>query len=339
MSQYTMQDTATSQRHWVEDLFPPHFSLSLSDLTRKPQEADEGTQEAWRLAQRKKAKDIYEEVKARMDAEAQIPKHKNIQVGEPLSDSKHKVRLTGKVKRNESSRNEKAFGSRDGDEENRTETVEDGLWSSGEIGILRKEFQKVKEEKQIIHIELKALQRHYKDLDKKYKLQAELLNTKVNALKQSHQENTRLQLQNQHLIKDVRLQKSKLAMAEDDYKEVVEQRMKMRKEAIDLRKALSQTKQDLKEVRIKLSEADTRHRLETMEKEETMRSEYESQIAVLYQELGECRAELEKEQTEHRRSRKALDHLRIHFAQQSQRAEPKQSSSSDTKTLKVFQLY
>nr|XP_054770744.1 coiled-coil domain-containing protein 160 homolog [Lytechinus pictus] len=334
-SQYTTEGTTPGQRHWVEDLFPPHFQLSLSDLTREPQQADEGTQEAWRLAQRKKAKDIYHQVKARMDSEAQIPKDKNIQVGEPLSELKQNVKLTGKVKRSESSK-KKEIRDHGGDGER---TEDGGIWSKGEIEILRKEFQKVREEKQILHIELKALQRHYKDLEKKHKEQTELLNTKAKALKEAHQQNQRLHLQTQHLTKEVRLQMSKLAMAEDDYREVVEQRMTMRKDAVDLRKALSRTKHDLKEVTIQLSEADSRHRLESMEKEETMRLEYESQIAALYQELSECRTELEKERMEHKRSSKALELLRIHFAQQSERAEPKHSTTGDAKSFKVLQLY
>ena len=325
----------SSQRHWVEELFPPHFTVSESELTKKPQQADKGTLEAWRISQREKVRDIYEEVKARMDADAQIPKHKSIQAGEPMRDRSRPVKLEGDVKRVESSRGSGVKG--ETDKEN---VPNEALWSAGEIAILRKEFQKVKEEKQIIRIELETLRNEFDKLNEKCRRQNKALTGRESELKHLRQEKKRSSLQIEHLNKEVRLQQSKLAMAEDDYREVVEQRLALRKNLIDMRKEYSKAKHDIKELKIALTESDTKHRLESLGKEEALKLDYESQIARLYQELTETREELEKEQREHSRSKKALDHLRIHFAHQAGKMEQTtETASSERRTLKVLQLY
>lgn len=339
--QATGDGTSTqSQRHWVEELFPPHFTLNVSDLTKKPEQAAEGTQEAWRLAQRMKVRDIYHEVKARMDAEALIPKDKNIQVGDPMVESEENVRLKGHVRRLGSSMRKEGLTSLEGGEKQKRKNSDDSLWSAGEIAILRSEFRKVKEEQQITLIELKALREEHEELRERYKRQEEALNATANKLKQSRKENKRLILQNEHLAKDVRLQKSKLSMAEGDYRDVVEQRLGLKREMRELRKSHVQATQELKELRIRLSESHAKHRLESMEKEEATKLEYDSQIARLYQELGETRLELDKEQKEHRRSKKALDQLRIHFAQQAGKTNAgSHLDQNEGRTLRVLQLY
>ncbi|XP_071477609.1 uncharacterized protein [Diadema antillarum] len=336
MAEHVATNTSqASDRHWVEDLFPPHFTVKLSDLTEKPKAADKGTLEAWRLSQRTKMRDIYEEVRAKMEAEAKIPKDKNIQVGAPMSKTQHNVQLKGQARRTVGSSKSGVRRNSSGNKENGADP--DGMWTSDEMAVLRKEFQDNKEERRIIGLELKALQKDFRELDTKFREQTALLNAKLAELKRAQQECKRLRVQQQFTAKEVKLLESKLAMAEDDYREVVEQRLSLRREIAEARTDRARARQDAKELRIKLAEAETGYRLEMLEREETIRLEYESQVAGLYRELAEARTELDREQSEHRRAKKALDHLRVHFAQvASSQGHVPQSDSDALMNMQTF---
>ena len=103
-------------------------------------------------------------------------------------------------------------------------------------------------------------------------------------------------------------------LQEEDIFELKESKRHLKKQLTVLRQELSVEKLAQVKLSGELQQVGKKNALERIIREDGIRLDYERQIKSLYEELQEARAELEKERTENTSARKALDHLRIHFA-------------------------
>ena len=81
-----------------------------------------------------------------------------------------------------------------------------------------------------------------------------------------------------------------------------------------MQKELNQEHRLRTDLEFRLQEDAHKLRLDHIAQEEELKLDYQAQINALYTELDETREALEKEQRTHGINKKALDHLRRHFA-------------------------
>ena len=301
------------ERHRVEELFPPTYAYSIDELMKTiatdtdPSEA--GSKSRSKGGVNQSARELYERVRVSFNRDIEERRQKSVQVGSPVSSrdcSLNDIVYVGSPKKS----NEKSVVGRKKTQSSSTECI----WSPRELEMLRDEHQKVKTDLANIVIQLQLVEKEKCKVETKLKEQEVKLRKLVKSLHHSQQECKRLTIRCGHLDKELRHSNAQVKMLEEDISDLIQEKRTFKQALRDMQKELIQERRTRTDIELRLQEDSHKLKLEHIATEDGLKLDYQIQINRLYEELKETQEMLEKEQKEHSINKKALNHLRTHFA-------------------------
>lgn len=283
--------------HWVAEVFPPRFQFSSVDEMLQNNKEDETENKRTHTGDEVYRKVYYDEEKAKKPSDEQ-------------SNSKRR-RARGKRQTDPSdaSRKEKKI-----EMKSQTNNDDECIWSQSELKMLRKFLQKAKMQNLQLAALLQSAQSEIRMWKEKFKDVTEsedLVENRYQVLKKKYE---RLKVNYRALKEDVRKYHNNLKVTRRDYQE-------LQNEKNDIEKSFNETKLNLN--REKLHSERLQAKLERREREfeeSLKRCEFflEQQHLIektkLQRDIDRLREECEKEKEENSLNKKALEHLRTHFA-------------------------
>lgn len=284
--------------HWVREVFPPKFQFQSVEEMLKSADGDEREKEKTEYLGEVYRKVYYEQEKAKKisDAELKVSCRR---------DEGHKRQPVSSARRERESKTERKPQTKDGDE---------CIWNESELKMLRKFLQKAKMQNLKLAAMLESAQDEINIWKEKFKDVAEsddLVKKRLLTLKKKYE---RLKVNYRALKEDVRKYHANLKITREDCQE-------LRVEKSELEKSLSQTKSELS--REILNNEQLQLRLNKKEKEfdENLKShqylleqQHLLEKTKLQKEIDRLRGDFEKEKQDNDLNKKALEHLRSHFA-------------------------
>jgi len=282
--------------HWVAEVFPPKFQFESVDEMLKSTEKDERVKEETDDLGEVYRKVYFEQEKAKKTSEEELKSRRRLEDKRQTDSS-----VIKKGERKDGSKPKK----KDKDE---------CIWSQSELKMLRKFLQKSKMQNLKLAAMLESAQDEINVWKEKFQVVAEsddLVKSRLLIMKKKYE---RLKVNYRALKEDVRRYHAKLKVAREDCQE-------LRTENSEIEKLLSQRESELN--REKLHNEQLQSRLESKEREfeENISShEYflEQQHLLertkLQKEIESLSDKFEKEKQDNDLNKKALEHLRSHFA-------------------------
>lgn len=281
--------------HWVAEVFPPKFQFeTVDEILKIPQVQD----------REKPKRNVWGEIYRKVYCE---------------EEKAHGSRNQDSMSRQSSPKKQTVFGIRI-DNERKTEKesqYEDRnvcIWSQHELKMLRTFFQKAKMQNLKLAAMLESTQDEIKVWKEKYKKLEEgdqLAKSTLLLLKKKY---GRLKVNYRALKDDVRRYHANLKVKREDYED-------LKDEKIEIEHTLSQTKSELNKEKLKNEELQRRLERKEREVQENLKNveyflEQQNQLqkVKLLKEIDKLREEFEKEKGENDLNKKALEHLRCHFA-------------------------
>ncbi|XP_060105539.1 coiled-coil domain-containing protein 160 [Heteronotia binoei] len=306
----------TSNQHWVETLFSPHFSQDdFLNQTHQPQPL---ICEKLNLERGGKMKELYNMEMTKFQEESRfhskdfpsklVKKHEPSVAGTKINNSKE-----------ETGGDSACWGSANldaGSEESTEETGGHCIWNAKEFAALRKEMHKEHSESIFLKFQLSFLKTELVRLKAKCKkLVAEFDQTKQE-LSISRKE---------ALCKTAQLEQiQKQSFKKDAKFEALQQELHQKSESLrslnaDFQEArgeilhLNLQKKDLQEALKKLKE---QHHFENKLSVEKVKQHYDAEIRKIQRELQDAKRELDEEKATNAQNAKALEMLKKHFSAQ-----------------------
>ncbi|XP_038050755.1 coiled-coil domain-containing protein 160 homolog isoform X2 [Patiria miniata] len=298
------------EKHWVEDLFPPFYTFSLgedetaSPRTASPSQGKGPNDEEEEEGDLKRIQKLYDRVRIELNRKEKEARQKCIQVGEPLKE--HLPQTSPCPRSTKRSKERKKTPSKRDDDE--------CIWTAEELEILRKAAEEAKQENSRLQAELIITGKQRDKLARKCRRQSAALAAKDTELLERKQETGRLSLRCHHLETELKHSRMTAKFLEEDIGELREGKRRLQTQLKDVHTEFSDEKLTRVKLESELQRVNKKNALESIVREDGIRLDYERQIKSLYEELEEARTKLEKQKTENGSIRKALDHLRIHFA-------------------------
>lgn len=277
--------------HWVAEVFPPKFQFeSVDELLKCPEEDNESKEkvkhlnEVYRkvyLEEEKSKKSTDDELKVsleRLERKQRVPKGRK-----QKSKAEHKDK-------------------------------DECIWSKSELQMLRKFLQKAKMQNLKLVAMLESAQSEIDTWKEKFKDVAEsdeLVNNDFRSLKKKYE---RLKVNYRALKEDVRRYHANLKISREECRQ-------LNLERDDLQKSLSQTQAELNVERLNCEHLQLRLNKKEKEYEESLKThehfmeqQHLLELAKLQKEVIRLTEEFEKEKQDNDLNKKALEHLRGHFA-------------------------
>lgn len=283
--------------HWVAEVFPPRFQFSSVDEMLQNNKEDETENKRTHTGDEVYRQVYYDEEKAKKPSDEQ-------------SNSKRR-RARGKRQTDPSDASRKEKKS---EMKSQTNNDDECIWSQSELKMLRKFLQKAKMQNLQLAALLESAQSEIRMWKEKFKDVTEsedLVENRYQVLKKKYE---RLKVNYRALKEDVRKYHNNLKVTRRDYQE-------LQNEKNDIEKSFNETKFNLN--REKLHSEQLQAKLERREREfeeSLKRCEFflEQQHLIektkLQRDFDRLREECEKEKEENSLNKKALEHLRTHFA-------------------------
>lgn len=295
--------------HWVAEVFPPKFQFGSAEEMLISPVVDDREKEKTNLLDEVYRKVYCEQEKARDE-----------ELNSRRSTSLDKRQAVSRVRRE-----------REGKHESKPQKEEEDecIWNQSELKMLRKFLQKAKMQNLRLAAMLQSTQNEISIWKEKYKVVAESdahVKNRLLILKKKYE---RLKVNYRALKDDVRRYHANLKVTRGDLEE-------LKTEKNEIEKTLSQTKSELN--REKLDNEQLQSRLDRKEREfeENMKNceyflEQQHQIekAKLQKEIDRLSKEYEKEKEDNNLNKKALEHLRSHFAN----LQMNQDNTGETKVI------
>ncbi|XP_078379678.1 uncharacterized protein LOC144662694 [Oculina patagonica] len=301
--------------HWVAEIFPPKFQFgSVDELLNCPKE-DDGSKEKAKYLDEVYRRVYIGEEKAKKSTDEEL------QVGLERLEKRQAV---AKERKQPSKPKDK-----DQDE---------CIWSQSELKMLRKFLQKAKMQNLKLAAMLQSAQDEIETWKEKFKDVAEadeLVNNSFCILRKKYE---RLKMNYKALKEDVRRYHSNLKVSREDCRQ-------LKLERDDTQKALSQTQADLNKEKLNNEHLQLRLNKKEKEYEESLKSHehfleqrHLLEIAKLQKEVVRLTEEFEKEKQDNDLNKKALEHLRGHFANLNISQEIKDGSNAMDNVLSVIDI-
>lgn len=304
--------------HWVAEVFPPKFQFgSVEELLKCPEE-DEKSKEKVKHLDEVYRRVYFEEEKAKKSTDEEL--HVTL---ERLEKSQKK-KLIAKERKRRSKPEQK-----DQDE---------CIWSESELKMLRKFLQKSKMQNLKLAAMLQSAQDEINTWKEKFKDVAEsdeLVNSSFRILKKKYE---RLKVNYRALKEDVRKYHLNLKVSREECEQ-------LKLERDDTEKSLSQTKAELNVE--KLNNDHLQLRLDKKEKEctENLKSQEQFleqqhllEIRKLQKEVARLTEKFDKEKQDNDLNKRALEHLRSHFANLKVGQENKDGTNAVVNMLSVIDI-
>ncbi|KAK7484881.1 hypothetical protein BaRGS_00023924 [Batillaria attramentaria] len=225
------------------------------------------------------------------------------------------LKLDKELKREEKDARKGTTSSKKGVGEDRQIDLRDsGIWNSEELSVLRNVFRAAKSQISELEVKLRQSQRHSAELEDKLTAQSKVLETKSAKLTEATKANHRLKIHCDDLQQQLNASGMKLDAVTEMWKEIDQEKLRMMKETQEMRIALDRERLAREQLEIQLREAGQEVTRERILAEENAKTRYEHRILKLEEELGKTLEELDHEKQLHSMSKKALEHLRNHFA-------------------------
>ena len=303
--------------HWVAEVFPPKFQFgSVDELLNGPEEDEKGEGKVKYLDEVYR-RVYFEQEKARKSTDDELQ-------AEERKQKSQRKRLVAKDRRRTSKKKHK-----DRDE---------CIWSESELKMLRKFLQKAKMQNLKLAAMLQSAQDEintWKEKVKEVTESDELMNSNFRILKKKYE---RLKVNYRALKEDMRRYHSNLKVSREECEQ-------LSLEMDDIAKSLSQTKTELNVE--KLNNEHLQLRLDNKEKEsaENLKSQEQFleqqhllEIRKLQKEVVRLKEKFYEEKQDNDLNKRALEHLRSHFANLKVSQESKDGTNVVTNMLSVIDI-
>ena len=304
--------------HWVAEVFPPKFQFgSVDELVNGPEE-DENGEEKVKYLDEVYRRVYFEQEKARKSTDDEL------QTGLERKQKSQKKRLVAKDRRRTSKQKQK-----DQDE---------CIWSESELKMLRKFLQKAKMQNLKLAAMLQSAQDEintWKEKVKEVTESDELMNSKFRILKKKYE---RLKVNYRALKEDVRKYHSNLKVSREECEQ-------LKLEMDDIAKSLSQTKAELnveklnnEHLRLRLGNREKESAENLKSQEQFLEQQHLLEIRKLQKEVVRLKEKFYEEKQDNDLNKRALEHLRSHFAQLRVSQEGKDGTNVVTNMLSVIDI-
>lgn len=280
--------------HWVAEVFPPKFQFgSVDELLNGPEE-DEKSKEKVKCLDEVYRRVYFEQEKAKKSTDDEL--HVDL---ERLEKSRKK-RLVGKDRKRASKQKQK-----DQDE---------CIWNESELKMLRKFLQKAKMQNLKLAAMLQSAQDEintWKEKVKEVTESDEIMNSSFCIFKKKYE---RLKVNYRALKDDVRKYHSNLKVSREECEQ-------LKLERDDIAKSLSQTKAELNieklnnehlQLRLDKKEEECTENLKSQE--QFLEQQHLLEIRKLQKEVARLTEKFDEEKQDNDLNKRALEHLRSHFA-------------------------
>ena len=312
--------------HWVAEVFPPKFQFgSVDELLNGPAE-DEKSKEKVKYFDEVYRRVYFEQEKARKSTDDELLVRLE---GRERKQKSQKKRIVAKDRRRTSKEEQK-----DQDEFHQDECI----WSESELKMLRKFLQKAKMQNLKLAAMLQSAQDEintWKEKVKEVTESDELMNSNFRNLKKKYE---RLKVNYRALKEDVRKYHSTLKVSREECEQ-------LKLEMDDIAKSLSQTKAELNVE--KLNNEHLQLRLDNKEKESTenlksqkqfLEQQHILEIRKLQKEVVRLKEKFCEEKQDNDLNKRALEHLRSHFAHLKVSQESKDGGNEVINMLSVIDI-
>ncbi|XP_028407554.1 coiled-coil domain-containing protein 160 homolog [Dendronephthya gigantea] len=280
---------------WIEELFPPKFKVN--DFFR-----DDGTRPT-RARLNESFQEVYEKV-----------------FEEILSTSKEKDKSEH---RHDSQ--EDASGGQEGnfteanrdhnEEENGSEDIQDKcIWNADELKILRKFLKRSKLHNIRLSVLAQALQKDCERLRKTCEEQASEIMKLNRKYSDVRKQNKAMKIACKAFKEDAKSSQENFEICQDRMEKAIEDRKSAELELARIKHELEKVGKQNKVLQLELEKQKALERRLLENQNVALRSLHEKEITDLLERLETSEACLEKERNEHAITKKALVHLRLHFA-------------------------
>ncbi|XP_076435854.1 uncharacterized protein LOC143275549 [Babylonia areolata] len=280
---------------WILELFAPSYARAADVLEGKHEVKEEASRIRRVTAfDPQSIKNVYERVYTmiKMDEELKKEKAQVVKSGSSVKKRVHPEEPAEKM----------------------VDLQDSGIWNSEELSVLRNVFRAAKSQICGLEVKLKQTQRHNAELEEKLAAQTKTLETKSKKLSEATKANHRLKIHCDELQMEVKATGMKLDAVTEMWKEIDQEKLRMMKETQEMRVALDRERMARERLELQLQEAGQEVAREKMLAEENAKVHYEHRILRLEEELRKRQEELQGEKQLHHKNKKALDHLRGHFA-------------------------
>ncbi|KAJ8031262.1 hypothetical protein HOLleu_27939 [Holothuria leucospilota] len=312
--------------HWTQDLFPPTFHLTRAEVDSSAKTKKETLD----TSPQTRIQAIYKKVKKEYDEEVWNARQKGTQVGDSLKDFREAKKTVHKINCLEKGCDKSC-------QENLS-IADSELWDSREIEILREVFLKSRTENMKLKIELQSVKEEIKKVSEILKCKEEDYNETDEKFKKSQRAFHNLQLENKLLKKEMKVLDRRNKSLQEELLAIKDTNNKLRKEKTHERRHFLKEQTLRRDVEVALNKVLIQTRTKDRAEVETLKINYELQLKKLNESLTEAKEELEKEKEDHEQTRKALDHLRYHFASLPSKPNITTSSPNDDilSSLQIF---
>ena len=277
--------------HWVAEVFPPKFQFeSVDELLKCPEEDEESKEKVKHLNEVYRKVYLEEKSKKSTDEELKVKSLERLEKKQRVpKERKQKSKAEDKDK-------------------------DECIWNHSELQMLRKFLQKAKMQNLKLAAMLESAQGEIDTWKEKFKDVAESdehVNNNFRILKKKYE---RLKVNYRALKEDVRRYHANLKISREECRQ-------LNLERDDLQKSLSQTQAELNVEKLNCEHLQLRLNKKGKEYEESLKNhehfmeqQHLLELAKLQKEVLRLTEEFEKEKRDNDLNKKALEHLRGHFA-------------------------
>ena len=191
--------------------------------------------------------------------------------------------------------------------------VEDNLWDTNDLNTLRKSFSRIKEENFGLKTRLAIGEEELKKLREKHQLLVNETQTLPDQVRSLEKVNQRLYVRIQELEKSYKQNLDEAAYLDALRKEMRNELIASRKKVQELLNENSRNDYIAKKFDQQVSAIRNEAKADSREAVEKQRLANAKQISAMFRKNDELVKELQKEKAEHEKTRRALEHLRLHF--------------------------
>ena len=188
------------------------------------------------------------------------------------------------------------------------------IWSREELAVLREVFKAAKKQNAQLQAELQVSNEELAELRIVWKDQSKMVLATSTTLRRAKNANERQRLLINNLKSQLDEANVRIRSLEGDVSRLEKERSTNMAEMHDLRKHTN--KEHLEKAKLEIDAATLRAELEheMRLREENLKSAHEHDLEYMQNLVDELTGELEKEKSDHRKSRNGLEHLRNHFS-------------------------
>lgn len=195
-----------------------------------------------------------------------------------------------------------------------TQLRDSNIWNAEELSVLRDVFRSARSQLQALEVRLQQSQEHNAELEEKVTSTLLALEKKSAKLSDATKANHRLKIHCDDLQMEQKAMQTQLDAVTEMWKEIDGEKSKMIKESHQLRIALDKERLHRQQLQLQLEEAQQQATREKRIAEETIKARFDERLMQMEKQMKLLKKELVAESEAHAKDKKALEHLRAHFA-------------------------